>query len=258
MRRVALLLLLASGPALAADIFEIQVYNSETAAPGQIGAEVHLNHFAAGDAVGTDGQRPTDKTTHLTVEPHVGIASWCEAGAYFVSAFRATGTWDFVGLKVRFKMALPKRLFGVLGLSLNQEISVSRTDYEADQFGWEIRPVIDANWRYGYLSFNPILDVPLGGPGAGMPGFEPSLKGFLRPLPWLGIGAEYYADFGALSRLSVVADHTHRLFGALDFEWKWGRQMFELNLAVGYGLQGAEKWIGKVIFAIDIDPTPAS
>ncbi|MFZ5442810.1 MAG: hypothetical protein ACOZQL_22580 [Myxococcota bacterium] len=254
-RIAAVGLLLAAVPARAGDIFEIQVYDSETADPLQVGAEVHFNHFAVGGpADGTE--RQTDKTTHLTLEPHIGIASWCEAGAYFVSAFRPDGTFDFVGLKARFKMRVPWRFGGVLGLALNQELSSSRTDYEAEQFGWEIRPVIDADWRYAYVSLNPILDVPLGGVGAGVPGLEPSLKGFLKPLPWLGVGAEYYADFGPLTQLGQVANHTHRVFAALDLEWKWGRQDFELNLAVGYGLQGADKWIAKLIFAIDVEPAP--
>jgi hypothetical protein len=34
------------------------------------------------------------------------------------------------------------------------------------------------------------------------------------------------------------------------------RSEFELNLAVGYGLQGADKWMAKLIFAVDFEPPP--
>ena len=254
-RWFAVLMLLLPLCAAAQDAFEIQVYNAETAPPLQVGAEMHLNHFFVGSLVGDGPERPTNHVTHLTLEPHVGIASWCEAGGYFLMAFRADGTYDFAGLKLRFKMRWPAKLWGVLGLALNQELSMTRRDYEADELGWEIRPVLDLEWQRLYLAVNPIVSVPLGARVV-VPELAPSFKGAVRVVDFLSVGAEYYAAFGPLNRAVPVAEQSHRLFGALDFEWKYGRQLYDLNFAVGYGFTGPEKWIAKLIFEFDYEPAP--
>lgn len=245
-------------PARAQDPFEIQVYSSNTASPLQVGAEMHLNHFLVGTTTAPLGERPTDRVTHLTIEPHIGIASWCEAGTYFLTAIRADGTFDFAGLKVRFKVRWPEKLFGGLGLSLNQELSMTRVDYEPGQFGWELRPIIDYQWRWLYLATNPIIDVSLGGLQAGQAEFEPGFKAAALVLPFLSVGAEYLASLGPIGQATPLGGQSHRLFGALDFEWRYGQQEFELNLGVGYDFTGPEKWIVKLIFAVDIEPTPAA
>ena len=258
MNRLALLVLVFLPLSAAAqDAFEIQVYNSETAPPLQVGAEMHLNHFFVGSKVFDGEERPTDHVTHLTLEPHVGIASWCEAGAYFLMAFRADGHFDFAGIKVRFKVRWPEKLWGVLGLSLNQELSMTRRDYEADQLGWELRPIIDFEWKRLYLAFNPIVSVPLGA-AVVVPELGPSFKASVKTFDFLSVGAEYYAAFGPINRAVPVDQQAHRLFGALDFEWKNGRQLYDLNFAVGYGFTGPEKWIAKLIFEFDLEPLPAS
>ena len=169
-------------------------------------------------------------------------------------AFRADGTFDFAGLKLRFKMRWPEKLWGVLGLALNQELSMTRRDYEANELGWEVRPVIDFEWKRLYLAVNPIVAVPLGGVTSGVPEFEPSFKGAVRAVDFFSVGAEYYAAFGPINRAVAVVDQSHRLFGALDFEWKYGRQLYDLNFAVGYGFTGPEKWIAKLIFEVDFEP----
>ena len=256
MNRWLALFVLLPLSAAAQDAFEIQVYSSETAPPLQVGGEMHLNHFFVGSLVGDGTERPTNRVTHLTLEPHVGIASWCEAGGYFLMAFREDGHFDFAGLKLRFKIRWPEKLWGVLGLSLNQELSMTRRDYEADELGWELRPIIDLEWKRLYLSFNPIVSVPLGA-AIVVPELAPSLKGSVRVLDFLNVGAEYYAAFGPINRAVPLDQQAHRLFGALDFEWKNGRQLYELNFAVGYGFTGPEKWIAKLIFEFDYEPLPA-
>jgi hypothetical protein len=117
--------------------------------------------------------------------------------------------------------------------------------------------VIDFEWKRLYLAVNPILAIPLGGAAAGRPDFEPSFKASVRALPFMAVGAEYFAAFGPIAQKTALVDQVHRVFGALDFDWKWGRQIYEVNFGVGYGLTGAEKWIAKLIFAFDLEPAPA-
>jgi hypothetical protein len=254
----ALVVVLVAVPAVAQDAFEIQVYNSDTAAPGQVGAETHLNHFFTGTTTSDGTEAPTSHVTHLTIEPHVGLASWCEAGMYISTAIRPEGAFDYAGIKVRFKVRWPERLWGVLGLSLNQELSATPTKYEADEFGWELRPIIDVDWKRLYFAVNPIVEIPLAGSTAFQPEFDPGVKASVRVVSFLAVGVEYLAAIGRIASPSPLAEQSHRLFGALDFDWRSGRQLFELNVGVGYDFTGTEKWVGKLIFAVDLEPQPAA
>src|SRR5262245_32903269 len=75
--------MVSAAAAHAQDRFEIQVYDSETAPPGEFGVEHHINVAAVGRTTVVDGELPTDQVTHFTFEPHIGLLRWCEAGAYF-------------------------------------------------------------------------------------------------------------------------------------------------------------------------------
>src|SRR5439155_5996379 len=124
-RLLALLALVALPRLVAAqDAFEIQVYDSATAAPATIGIELHVNAFAIGRrATSADGELPTHHVGHVTLEPHVGIASFAEVGFYLQTAVRPDGALDWAGAKGRLKLAWPRRLGGVVGLALNAEIA---------------------------------------------------------------------------------------------------------------------------------------
>ena len=254
MRAILLLVVMTSGAALAQDAFEIAVYGSETAVPGQLGAELHLNHVLVGRTTGREGALPTEHVTHLTLEPHVGLATWCEAGAYLSTALRADGHYDYAGIKLRFKARLPWKVGEVLGFALNQELSATPATYEAGQFAWELRPVVDLDWKRLYVSVNPIVSVPMLG---GLPDFEPSAKASVRVLDQLTVGAEYYAALGTIGRPQPPSAQSHRLFGTVDLDWQRGRALYELNVGVGYDFTGPEKWIVKAIVAFDLLPEPA-
>lgn len=255
-RLAALGAVLAAVPAPAQDAFELQVYDSETAAPGQVGAELHVNTVLDGRRERAGVELPTHHVTHLTVEPHLGVTDWLELGAYVSTAVRADGTFDFAGLKARVKLRWPKKLAGVVGLALNQELSATSALYEAGQYAWELRPIVDLDWDRLYLALNPNLAVPLGGAEAGHPEFEPCFKASVRVLPFLAVGAEYLGAFGPLAHPTPLGEQSHRVFGALDLDWTWGRHAFQVDLAAGYDLTGPDKAVAKLIVAVDLLPQP--
>lgn len=250
---VAVVLCLSVRAARAQDAFEIQVYDAETAPPGTIGFEMHANHFVEGQTEATPPELPTHHATHLTLEPHIGIAPWCEAGAYIQTAIRGDGQFDFAGIKLRFKARVPRRLADLVGLALNFELSSVPQEYEAVRFGIELRPIVDVKWKRLYVSLNPIVGFELAGPIAGHPVLEPAAKVAVQVLPWLSIGPEYYADLGPVDAIERPENQVHRLFGALDFEHSFGRVKFDANVAAGYGFLAGEKWIVKAIVAFDFE-----
>jgi hypothetical protein len=226
--------------ASAQDRFEIQVYDSEVAAAGEPGLELHLNYVARGSA-------ETNHLLHLTLEPHLGVFGWGEAGGYLQGALRPDGSFDYGGAKLRFKLKWPEKILGgALGLAANFELSLVPERYEENRWGSEVRPIIDARIGPVYASFNPILSTDLAGPLAGHPQFEPAAKVAFFLLPQLSIGPEYYAGLGPLDSLLPSASQSHALYGVLDFAGRY----FDLNLGAGHGFAAGDEWVVKAIVGV--------
>jgi hypothetical protein len=236
--------------AAAQDAFEIQVYDAETAPPADTGLEVHVNYVAAGSTVNSpEGERPSDHVTHLTLEPHVGLLRWCEAGAYFQTALRPDGALDFAGVKLRFKARLPRRLRGLVGLALNGELSSVPRTYEATGLGGELRPIVDVEWRRLYASLNPIIGFDFFGRDAGHPQLQPAATVLLRLVENWQIGVEYYGAFGPIDAPRPASEQVHRLFVVTSLQHRW----FGLHVGGGYGFAAGDKWIVKSILSFDFN-----
>lgn len=238
MLRAFALLAIVAVPAIAhaQDQFEIQVYDSETAERGDVGLETHLNYM------------PNEPIAHLTLEPHVGLARWCEAGAYFQTALRPDGELDYAGVKLRFKARVPRKLaHGLVGLALNGELSSVPARYEASPLGGELRPVIDVEWRRLYASVNPILSFDFFGADAGHPQLEPAATLLLALVEDWRVGVEYYGVFGPIDAPLPADKQVHRLFVVSTLTYKW----FGLHVGGGYGLAAGDKWIAKMILSFD-------
>jgi hypothetical protein len=246
---VPLLMLLAPRTARAQDAFEIQVYDAETAPPGDTGFELHVNSALVGvTTLSPEGELPSQRVTHLTLEPHVGLLPWCEAGGYLQAAIRPDGTFDYAGVKLRFKMRVPRRLHNLIGLALNLELSSLPRTYEATQLGSELRPVIDLEWRRLYASVNPIIGIDFESTLAGHPQLEPAATILIRILPQWTAGLEYYGAYGPIDHPFPAASQIHRLFVVTNVEHKW----FAFHIGAGYGFTAGDKWIVKSILSFDL------
>lgn len=236
--------------AVAQDAFEIQVYDSETAPPKDVGLEVHVNHVAVGErATSPAGELPSDGVTHLTLEPHVGLTRWCEAGAYFQTALRPDGAFDYAGVKLRLKARVPRKLaHGIIGLALNGELSSVPRTYEATGLGGELRPIADFAWKRLYASVNPILGFDFFGADAGHPQLEPAATLLVSIAEAWAMGVEYYAALGPIDRPLPAGEQVHRLFAVATVTHKW----FGLQVGGGYGFVAGDKWIAKAILSFDL------
>ena len=131
---------------------------------------------------------------------------------------------------------------GAFRFALNMELARISKRYEADGWGSELRPIIDARWGRLYVSINPIVGIPLAGADAWKPDFEPATKvSFDVESSW-AVGIETYSAFGQFGNFLPWDEQTHRLFLVVDSSWGW----FGLNVGIGYGT-GQEKWIVKAI-----------
>jgi len=239
-----MLLLLCATAAGAQDAFEIQVYDVSTAPALTPGVELHVNGVLQGSEQRSPaGELPTNHLVHATLEPHLGLTDWLEAGAYLQSALRPDGTYDYAGTKLRMKARLLEPAFGWLYLALNGELSWIPPEYEAARRGGELRPILEAHSGRLGLWLNPIVSFELRG------GFHPELAPCAKAA-WsvseaVSLGVEYYSVLGRIEGLSPVSEQVHRAFGVIDLATRW----LGLNLGVGGG-SGADSFIVKAILEV--------
>lgn len=242
---------LCVGTSRAQDRFEIQVYDSETAPPLTPGLEVHTNYSARGTLDRTsEGELPTNHVARITFEPHLGLTDFSEVGAYFQTALQPSGAYDYAGVKLRFKMRYLHKLWDLVGLAVNFELSWVPPAYEPNRWGSEVRPIADIHWRWLYVSVNPIFSIDFKGKDAGLPQLQPAAKVAIDVLKGLQIGAEYYSGFGPINAPLPAPEQSHTLYGAIDFTSSY----VDLNLAAGPGFGAADRWVIKSILTIHPKP----
>src|SRR5712671_1436862 len=244
MRAAVVVALLGAGAARAQDPFEIQVYDVSTAPPLTPGVELHVNGVLQGSEQRSPaGELPTNHVVHATLEPHLGLTDWLEAGAYLQSALRPDGTYDYAGTKLRLKARLRDPAFGWLKLALNGELSWIPAAYEAARHGGELRPILETRRGPLGLWLNPILSFELN--GGFHPELEPCAKAAWAVTEALSLGAEYYAGLGPIDGLLPLREQVHRGFGVIDLATRW----LDLNFGIGGG-SGPDSFIVKAIVGV--------
>jgi hypothetical protein len=233
-------------PASAQNNFEIQVYGSETVAPGSTMVELHSNVAAEGSRRTIDQVLRTQGAFHETLEITQGITSWFETGFYVFTSIQPDTTWEWVGDHIRPRVRAPESWELPVGLSLSVELGYQRRAFSTDTWTMELRPIVDRQWKDWYVSFNPTFDRAIKGENVGR-GFEfaPAVKVSYSVTPKVAVGLEYYGALGPVSHLDRVHDQQHQIFPVIDLDLgpRW-----EFNAGVGLGLTpSTDRVIIKVI-----------
>lgn len=233
-------------PALAQDLFEIQVYPYETVKPRNTMVEFHMNYTPDGTKTTGAGQFPNNHQFHLTMEVTHGLSESWELGWYLVSAFVPNEGPQFAGARIRPRFRIPERWHWPFGFSVSTEVGFNKKHFEENTITLEVRPIIEKVFGKWYFAVNPDLTQALRGPGRsdGL-GFEPGVKLSYDVTKRLAPGFEYYAETGPIKHFLPGSQQHHLIFATLDVDTspKW-----ELNFGVGRGLTGAsEHWIVKWI-----------
>jgi len=214
--------------------FEIQVYGSETVAPGTTMFELHSNSAIRGTTRTEDGIRPTQHAVHETLEITHGWTPWFETGFYIFTSIQPDQGWEWVGNHIRPRVRVPEDWYWPVGLSLSVEVGYQRREYSTDTWTMEIRPIIDKQIGPWYLAFNPVLDQSLKGQGThkGIE-FSPNAKVGFDLTKVVSPGIEYYGGLGPLDNFDAIRHQQHLLFAVVDLnvDPRW-----EINFGVGVGL----------------------
>jgi hypothetical protein len=235
---VVALLLLSPSRSLPQDLFESQVYNSETVAPSEWDLETHLLYISRGTTTTEATVLPTNRSTHLSFELTRGISDVFELGSYLLLAQPNNGSPEYAGFRLRPRVRAPEQWNVPVGLSLSVELGFPRPRYEANSITLELRPIIDKQVGAWTFALNPVVGRALRGPDAGEGfEFEPS-AGISREVvaSVLSIGLEYYGAMGPVGDFKPAAEQVH--FLRPDAEIAFGRNAL-VNLGVVFGLTNA-------------------
>ena len=246
---VSLALALLPASAAAQGNFEIQVYGSETTAPGTTMVELHSNSAILGTTKVEDGVLPTQRAAHETLEITHGWTSWFETGLYLFTSVQTMapgeGYW-FVGSHIRPRVRAPEEWHLPVGVSLSLEIGWQQRRFSPDTWTLEIRPIIDKQIGRWYFAVNPAFEQSLKGPGTktGIE-FAPSAKVSYELTKAVSPGIEYYGTLGPVGNFAPTRQQQQQLYAVvdLDLDPRW-----EFNFGVGAGLtQASDKVIIKMI-----------
>lgn len=239
-------------PAAGQNNFEIQVYGSDTVAPGTTMVELHSNVAAEGTRRTLDHVLRTQGAFHETLEITQGITSWLETGFYLFTSIQPDTTWEWVGNHIRPRVRAPESWHLPVGLSLSSELGYQRHAFSVDTWTLELRPIIDKQWGPWYVSINPVLDRAIQGESV-KKGFEfsPATKVSYNVTPTVAIGLEYYGALGPVTHFDRAHEQQHQLFPVIDLDLgpKW-----EFNAGIGFGLTpSTDRLIFKMILGYRFD-----
>ena len=241
-RRLAGILLFWAGAAGAALPDEIQVYTDDLERPGESGVELHVNTTPSGRSrPDYAGEVPTHHGLRVTPEISWGLGHDMDWGLYLPFVRGADGATFFAGPKFRLKwMPLLPGEDGGWFAGLNGELAFVQQRFDQPRRGGELRPILGYRSPAWLLAVNPNLEFDLAGPDSGVMFFSPGVK-VARSVGGYAVGAEYYGDFGRVSRFAPRAEQAHTLYLVLDTSG--------INFGIGRGWNAADRWTVKAIFS---------
>jgi hypothetical protein len=224
--------------AAAQDPFEIHIYEYEPMLRGEYSLEAHLNLTAQGSPARDGTLLPTNRQTHLTLEPTAGLSSSRSApdfaiGFMFLNAWEPGYAPQFGGCRVLPHFYLPESWNLSVRIGLVAEFSFQDTRYEQNSRRAELRPIFDREFSRWQVVFNPVFERALHGPGTNHGwSFEPA--GLIR---WkrrvLSPSIEYYGAIESINVTPRFQPEVHQLFVGGDWA---ARPQFGINFGLGLTL----------------------
>jgi hypothetical protein len=160
-----LALLFGASIAFAQDPFEIHIYEYEPMTRGQYSLEAHLNLVAQGTVLREGTLLPTERQTHLTLEPTFGLTRNTAIGFMFLNAWQPGYSPQFAGWRILPHLYAPESWGLPLRVGFVAEFSFQKTRYEENSRRVELRPIFDREYQHWQWVFNPVFERALRGPG---------------------------------------------------------------------------------------------
>jgi hypothetical protein len=210
---------------------EIQVYSSPTIQNKWTIFELHSNYTFKGSKY-----LYNQKDAHWeneTLEITHGFGKNFEIGFYTFTGIAPGGGFQYLGNQIRPRVTVPSDWNWKVGASLSAEFGFFRP-HKDSSFIWqgELRPIIDKTTGNWYFAFNPNLEFVVSGDEKEL-ALTPQFKTVYTIKKLVGVGIEYYSDFGKIGKFLPGNLQEHLLGPMIDlyFDSKW-----EVNGGFLFGL----------------------
>jgi hypothetical protein len=151
--------------AFAIDFYEIQIYDTHTAAPGDLVLELHSN--TVNSATGEQAKAALSPyQIHETLEASYGLLQWLEVGQYLATAKLGNGEYEYAGARTKVHFGVPQTFDWPVRFGGNVELDYMRAAAEENPFSLELRPIVETSFGRFTLVANFAFEDPFSGPGA--------------------------------------------------------------------------------------------
>jgi hypothetical protein len=220
----------------AIDLYEIQIYSTETTPRGRLQLELHSNTTTtASGQLAKSNLGPYE--IRETLEATYGITDHIELGQYLATAKLENGRYEYAGSRSKCHFGFGDPETWPVAVGGNVELDYMRRAAEDNPFSLELRPIVEKKYKRLWVVGDFAFVKPFNGPGTHQ-GFtlEPSgLIGY-DLFDWVTPAIEYYADLGPVKSFNTVQEQQHFIFPTVNL---YLAPPLELNFGVGFGLTRA-------------------
>jgi hypothetical protein len=230
--------------ASAQDLFELEVFQFDSAAPGAFEVEIHTNVMSRG-GVAADSAASNHRPAHVSIEMTRGWSNRFETAVFLQTApFGRAGSAWFAGGHVRGKAQLGTFAAVPLRVALGAEYAFNRAVFDREMQTFEIRSILDYGRGRLSLVANPTLEVVTRGSDEGLdPVFDMSARAGWRLVDQVELAVDYFSAAATTRHLPETDGH-HLLFGGMDINIapRW-----EVGVGAGHCVTRGEPWLLKSI-----------
>lgn len=220
-----------AAPACAIDLYEIQIYATETTPRNALELELHSNSVTT--ATGGEAHeelRPYE--IHETLEASYGLTPHIEIGQYLCTAKLGNGNYEYAGSRTKLHFGIAATDEWPVHFGANLELDYMRRAADDHPLSFEVRPIVETHFRKFTLIANFAFEKPFRGHDLGIT-LSPSGEITYDLFKWLTPAVEYYGELKELEDLGRVQRQQHFIVPALNLNLL---PRLELNLGVGIGL----------------------
>jgi hypothetical protein len=239
---------LSTASASAQDLFELEVFEYETAPRGGYDVGLHTNVMSRG---GTAPQTVAGdhRPAHISVEVARGWTERFETAVFVQTApFGSSGSDRFAGGHLRGKVRLGTVSPIPLRLGVSAEYTFNRETFDRELQTFELRSILDYSSGRLTLVANPSLEIVTHGGDEGLePVVDLSARAGWRLQERVTMTLDYFSAAATVRHLQPEDDAHHLLFAGFDVELGSG---WELGVSAGHCVTRHEPWVVRSVIGI--------
>jgi hypothetical protein len=239
---IAMLMPVSASPQ---DLFELEVFEYESAPPGGYEVEFHTNGMTQG-SLSPNSPAGNHRPVHVSAEVTRGWTERFETAVFIQTApFGSSGSARFAGGHLRSKYQLGVTPVVPIGIAVSAEYTFNRLVFDHELQTLEIRPIIDYRQGRLWMVVNPGVEMVTRGSVDGLdPSFDVSAAAGWQLVPSVAVTADYFSRSATTRHLAPEAYAHHLLFAGLkvDLGSQW-----ETSLGLGHCITASEPWVIKSV-----------